>query len=257
MPLGLSPLAICALGACVFLAGIVDALAGGGGLITLPAYLAVGINPALVLGTNKLVSSVGTAFATVLYHRALRFSVKEFLPALATAGIGAWLGAKIAIYIDPSWLRPFLLVVLPLTAWFVWSQREFGHEDLSHHLASEERRRRGVMVAGAVGAYDGFFGPGAGTFYALSFVRVCRYDLLGATARAKALNLLSNVFALVAFVAAGRVHWKLGVPMAILSVAGNLVGSRLGVKRGARAIRPVVAVVCVGLCAKIFADLLR
>ncbi len=257
MTLGLSPLSACALGACIFLAGIVDALAGGGGLITLPAYLAVGISPAFVLGTNKLVSSIGTAFATVLYHRALRFSIKEFLPVLTTAGTGAWFGAKIAILIDPSWLRPFLLVVLPLTAWFVWSHRDFGGEDHSCSLDPGERRRRGMTVAGAVGAYDGFFGPGAGTFYALGFVRLCHHDLLGATARAKALNLLSNVFALAAFVAAGRVHWRLGLPLAVLSVAGNWVGSHLGVKRGAQAIRPVVAVVCLGLCAKISVDLIR
>lgn len=243
--------ALCVLGACVFLAGAVDALAGGGGLITLPAYLAVGIHPALVLGTNKLSSSFGTLVATVRYQRALKFSVREFVPALLAAGIGSWLGARLAILVDPKWLRPLLLCVLPVVAWLVWSRKDFGVDDRSGRHGGAERRRRELLVAGPVGAYDGFFGPGAGTFYALGFVRACGYDLLGATARAKALNLLSNVFALAAFVAAGRVDWRVGFPMAVLGVAGNWVGSHLGVKRGAAAIRPVVAAVCAALFVKI------
>src|SRR6185312_5802869 len=106
--------AFAALGACVFLAGIVDSLAGGGGLITLPAYLAVGLNPALVLGTNKLASCLGTTTATIRYHRSLKFSLKEFLPVLAAAAAGAWLGARLAVLVDPKWLRPLLLLTLPV-----------------------------------------------------------------------------------------------------------------------------------------------
>ncbi|MBI3564232.1 MAG: TSUP family transporter [Elusimicrobia bacterium] len=257
MPHGLSPAAFAALGACVFLAGVVDALAGGGGLLTLPAYLAVGLPPALVLGTNKLASCLGTVVATVRYHRALRFSVREFLPVLAAAAAGSWLGAKAAVLVDPSWLRPLLLCVLPIVAFLVWSRKDFGVDDHSHRLSAAERRRRGLLVAGPVGAFDGFFGPGAGTFYALGLVRVGHHDLLGATARAKALNLLSNVSALAAFVLAGRVSWSVGLPMAALSVAGNWIGSHLGVRRGAEAIRPVVVLVCAGLFAKILFDAVR
>lgn len=245
------------LGACVFLAGVVDALAGGGGLITLPAYLAAGLPPALVLGTNKLSSSLGTLVATIRYHRALKFSVKEFLPVLLAAGLAAWLGARAAVLVDPKWLRPLLLAVLPVVAWLVWSREDFGHRDENRRFAPAERLRRGILVAAPVGAYDGFFGPGAGTFYALGFVRVCGHDLLGATARAKALNLLSNAGALAAFVLARRVDWRVGLPMAALGVAGNWVGAHLGVRRGAAAIRPVVALVCAGLFAKILFDALR
>jgi len=254
---GLSTPAFAALGACVFLAGIVDALAGGGGLITLPAYLAVGLNPALVLGTNKLASCIGTCTSTVKYHRALRFSLKEFLPVLAAAALGAWLGAHLAVLADPRWLRPLLLFALPVVSWLIWSRRNFGHEDLSHRHSREAKRVRGMLVAGPVGLYDGFFGPGAGMFYALGFVRVCGYDLLGATGRAKALNLLSNVAALATFLAAGRVAWRVGLPMAGCSIAGNYVGAHLGVRSGAKAIRPVVLLVCAGLFAKLLFDACR
>ena len=253
----MTPTALAVLGACVFLAGIVDALAGGGGLITLPAYLAAGLNPALILGTNKLSSSLGTIVATTRYHRALKFSVKEFLPVLAATALSAWLGARLAVLVDPKWLRPLMLAILPLVSWLVWSRKDFGHVDSSRRLPLAARQRREILVSAPVGAYDGFFGPGAGTFYALGLVRVCGFDLLGATARAKALNLLSNLGALIAFVIAGRVNWRVGLPMAGMGIAGNWVGSHLGVRDGAKTIRPVIVLVCAGLFAKLLFDALR
>lgn len=245
------------LGACVFFAGVVDALAGGGGLVTLPAYLAVGLDPALVLGTNKLTSCLGTIVSTARYHRALKFSIKDFLPVIAASTIGSWLGARGAILVDPSWIRPMLLMALPVVAWLVWSKKDFGAVDDSHRLSAAERTRRGVIVAAPIGAYDGFFGPGTGTFFAIAFARWGRHDLLGATARAKILNLVSNVGALGAFIWAGRLDWKIGLSMSLLSVAGHWVGSHLGVKKGAALIRPVVALVCAGLFAKVLFDAVR
>jgi len=254
---GLTPGFFALLGACVFLAGIVDALAGGGGLITLPAYLAIGLPPALILGTNKLASSIGTAVSTARYHRALRLSLRPFLPVIAAALVGSWLGARLALLVDPSWIRPLLLAVLPVVGWMVWSRKDFGTLDESAHLTTQESRRRGLLVAFPIGAYDGFFGPGTGTFYALAFVRWCKHDLLGATARAKVLNLASNIAALAAFAWAGRLHWSLGLSLSVLSVAGHWVGSHLGVRNGARLIRPVVLLVCAGLFAKILLDAWR
>ncbi len=254
MPFG--PDATLFLAACVFFAGIVDALAGGGGLITLPAYLAVGLDPALILGTNKLTSCLGTVVSTVRYHRALKFSIKDFLPVIASSMLGAWLGARAAILVDPSWIRPMLLMALPVVSWLVWSKKDFGSIDDSGRLSAAERTRRGVLVAAPIGAYDGFFGPGTGTFFALTFARWGRHDLLGATARAKILNLVSNVAALAAFMWAGRLHWKVGLSMSLLSIAGHFVGSQLGVKKGAVLIRPVVALVCAGLFVKVLFDMI-
>ncbi|UPT73570.1 MAG: TSUP family transporter [Elusimicrobiota bacterium] len=255
MPFGLEATAF--LGACVFLAGMVDALAGGGGLITLPAYLAVGLDPALILGTNKLVSCLGTVVSTARYHRALKFSIRDFMPVIIASMIGSWLGARGALLVDPSWIRPMLLAALPVVAWLVWSKKDFGAVDEAHRLPAAERTRRGVLVAVPIGAYDGFFGPGTGTFFAIAFARWCKHDLLGATARAKILNLVSNVGALAAFMWAGRLHWKVGLSMTLLSIAGNYVGATLGVKRGAALIRPVVVLVCAGLFAKVLFDALR
>ncbi|MEK7383164.1 MAG: TSUP family transporter [Elusimicrobiota bacterium] len=254
MILGLPPSSFLLLGACVFLAGAVDALAGGGGLITLPAYLAAGLPPALILGTNKLASSIGTAVSTLRYQRALKLSLRPFLPVIAMALVGSWLGARLALHVDPSWIRPLLLAALPVVAWLSWSRKDFGAEDHSRHLSAEERRRRGLLVALPIGAYDGFFGPGTGTFFALALVRWGRHDLLQATARAKVLNLASNLAALTAFAWAGRLHWGLGLSMSALSVAGHWVGSHLGIRDGVRVIRPMVVLVCAGLFAKILFD---
>jgi uncharacterized membrane protein YfcA len=256
VPSDLSPAAFALLGAAVFFAGVVDALAGGGGLITLPAYLAAGLDPALILGTNKLVSSIGTAAAVARYRRSLRFSVRAFLPVIAASLLGSWLGARAALRVDPSWLRPLLLAALPALAWLVWSRKDFGAVDGSERLAPSERTARGVAVAVPIGAYDGFFGPGTGTFFALAFAHWLKHDLLGATARAKVLNLVSNLSALAAFLSAGRVDLRLGLALAALGVAGNWTGAHLGVRRGAEAIRPVVAAACGGLFLKVLYDAL-
>ena len=128
---------------------------------------------------------------------------------------------------------------------------------LVERRTSHAAARRGLMVAFPIGAYDGFFGPGTGTFFALALVRWGRYDLLQATARAKILNLAANLAALAAFAWAGRLHWGLGLSMSVLSVAGHWVGSHLGLRDGARVIRPVVALVCAGLFAKILFDACR
>jgi uncharacterized membrane protein YfcA len=212
---------------------------------------------ALALGTNKLSAGIGTFAAIARYRRDLRFSLREFLPVLAAAAVGAWLGARAAVLVDPSRLRPLLLAALPVVSWLVWSRRDFGREDASGRLSAAERRRRGMLAAGPIGLYDGFFGPGAGTFYALGFTRACGYDLVGATTRAKTANLLSSGAALFTFAAAGRVSWSVGLPMAVLSVAGNWVGAHLGVRKGPSLIRPVVVLVCAGLFAKLVFDALR
>ncbi len=243
-----------ALSALVFFAGFVDALAGGGGLITLPAYLATGLPPSLLLGTNKLSSSIGTVASALRYSRALSLSVRPLLPATLAAVVGSLAGARAALGMNPQWLRYFLLAALPLLAYFIYSRHEFGAADRSETLPAPSRQRRSVAVSLPIGAYDGFFGPGTGTFLALAFVRFGRYDLLGATARAKWINLATNLAALCAFLAAGTVHIALGAAMGFFSVTGHWAGSHVGLSGGSREIRPAVACVCALLFAKLFYD---
>ena len=252
-----SPPQLAVLSLLVFLAGVLDSLAGGGGLITLPAYLAVGLPPGLVLGTNKCASSIGTVASVVRYFRTLSLDRGAAVPMVVAALVGSAAGSGLALLLDPRWIRPLMLCVLPFVAWSVLSKHHFGLEDRSAELAPGELRARAVGVAFPVGAYDGFFGPGTGTFLALGFARFCRYDLMHATGYAKAVNLASNVAALVSFLLAGRVHIALGVWMGLVSVGGHLVGSHLGLKRGAAAIRPAIALICAGLFLKIGFDLVK
>ena len=182
MPFG--PIETIFLAACVFFAGIVDALAGGGGLITLPAYLAVGLPPALALGTNKLSSCIGTIVSTARYHHALKFSIKDFLPVIFASLVGSWLGARAAILVDPFWIRPMLLAALPVVSYLVWSKKDFGSSDDSHRLPAAERTRRGILVSLPIGAYDGFFRARHGNHFrdrvrALVPARTARSDRAG------------------------------------------------------------------------------
>ncbi|MBI4425556.1 MAG: TSUP family transporter [Elusimicrobia bacterium] len=253
--MSLDPLSLAALAACVFFAGVVDALAGGGGIITLPAYLAVGLPPALLLGTNKLASAIGTVASAARFWRQLRIPVRPFLPVLAASWLGSLAGARLVLHLDPAWLRPMVLVALPLLAAATYARPVWGETDASASLPPAALRNRSLGVGAAVGAYDGFFGPGTGTFFALALSRLCGYSLLGATARAKLLNLVSNVSALAAFLLAGRVDWRLGALMGVVSVAGHSVGAHLALRRGGAAIRPAIALVCSALFVKLLLDM--
>lgn len=255
----MSPLAefgaarLAGLGAFVYFAGVVDALAGGGGLITLPAYLAFGLDPRLVLGTNKLVSSIGTTAACVSYQRRHRLDLGRLTPAFVMALLGSFAGASAAKSLDARGIRLLVLFALPLVAGLIYSKHSFGKEDRSASLGSALSQRE-AAISLPLGAYDGFVGPGTGTFFALAYSRWCRYDLLGSTVRAKFLNLATNVSALAAFMLAGRVDFRLGAVMAVMSVSGNWTGAHLGSKNGARLIRPAVIAVCLGLFIKLLLD---
>lgn len=243
------------LAAFVFFAGVVDSLAGGGGLITLPAYLAFGLDPALLLGTNKLASSIGTVASAYRYWGQLRIPLAPFFPVILASWLGSLAGARLTLLMDPAWLRPMLLVALPLVGAALYGRRDWGQEDRTGRLPASELALRSVLVGVTIGAYDGFFGPGTGTFFALALARLCGYGLLGATARAKLLNLVSNVAALAAFLWAGKVHWPVGLSMGLVSILGHAVGAHLGIKKGAGAIRPAIMLVLAGLFAKLLYDL--
>ncbi len=167
----------------------------------------------------------------------------------------AALGARLALLLDPRFLRWVLVFALPVVATAVYSHHDLGRVDRSAEVPA--LTARSALVALPIAAYDGFFGPGTGTFFALAFSRFCGFDLLRATTRAKVLNLASNAAALAAFLWAGKAHVSLGLTMGAVSVAGHYVGSHLGIKQGARAIRPMVVAVCLGLLVKVALDLAR
>lgn len=240
----------------VFLAGLVDSVAGGGGLISLPAYLVAGLPPHLATATNKCSSTFGTVLTTVRYLKHGHVHLRSAALSVVFALLGSWLGARLNMILPEKYLYWFLLGALPVIAVFLLLRRDFGTEN-----RSEERPERVLLalcagIALVIGAYDGFFGPGTGTFLVLALTGLCGFDLLTASGNAKVINLSSNAAAFVTFAFGGNVLWRLGIPAALFGIAGQYIGSGLALKKGARIIRPMFLVVLVLLLGTVLYDIL-
>ena len=209
----------------VALAGFVDAAAGGGGLISLPAYLAAGLPAQLASGTNKMGSVFGTALATAKYAREGRIAWRAAIPAV----VGA-LPAEGAAQI-------FLLIAVPVVAVVLFFRRD--RLDAPEEAPVPARAWVCLLIGLLVGMYDGFVGPGTGTFLMLAFSTFCRMDLVRASGSAKLVNLASNLAAMLTFLSSGSVLVALAIPAALCSMTGNYLGASLAVRKGARFIRPL------------------
>ena len=234
-----------------FFAGFVDSIAGGGGLITIPALLIAGVPPLHALGTNKLQGQFAALSSTVAYARKGHMDIRAQLPMAAIAFAGGAIGAVTAAYVPGSVLQmimPFLLVAVAI------------YFAVKPNLSDVDGHRRlaplvfGLTVVPLVGFYDGLFGPGTGSFYMLGFVTLAGYGMLKATAHTKLLNLGSNIGAFVVFIFSGAILWKLGIVMAVGSVLGAQAGSRLAMRNGARIIKPLLIVTCIAMAGKLLAD---
>ena len=241
-----------------FLAGLMDAIAGGGGLILVPALFAVfpAAAPALLLGTNKMSSIAGTLVATLRYGWSVPIQWRKILPAAGWAGLGALAGARTVTILDPTILRLVIVVLLVLVAFYTLLRRNFGARPGHRPLLRYEGFALPVLAV-MVGFYDGFFGPGAGSFIIFGLVRWFGYDFLGAAAAAKVLNLATNFGALVLFAATGNVMFLVGIPMAACSIVGALIGAQLAITKGAPFIRAAFLVVVLALITKLGWDLLH
>ena len=228
-------------------AGMVDAIVGGGGLILVPALFATfpAAPPATLLGTNKCASVWGTAFATFKYSRRVDMRWRALLPAAVCALAGSFIGAWTVTQIDPAFLRKTLPFILLAVLIYTLARKDLGRAHQPHQNKNRER-----LIACAIGAligwYDGFFGPGTGSFFIFLLVRFLGYDFLNASASAKLLNVATNIAAIVLFAMKGHIWWQIGLMMATANVAGSLIGSHLALKHGAGFVRWAFVVV-VGL----------
>ena len=239
----------------VFLAGLMDAIAGGGGLISLPAYLAAGLPPHFASATNKCGSVFGTAVSTFRFLKRGRFHRRAAIVSAITALIGSALGTRLNLYLSEEILHYVLIILIPVIALFLLLRRDFGLENKVDVLSPGKVAGLSAVIGLVLGAYDGFFGPGTGTFIILAFTAFCGFDLVTASGNAKVVNLCSNLAAFVTFLSAGKVVWALGIPAAIFSIAGHYIGSTLALKRGAKIIRPMFFVVIILLLARIGSEL--
>ena len=247
------------LGGAAFFAGMVDAVAGGGGLIQVPALLATlpGESPARLLGTNKLASIFGTANAALRYCRSIRLPWSWLLPAVFGALVFSVLGAATVAWLPQALLRPLVLLLLLGVLLHTLRQGDFGASRKPGLLVDPSHRRLGGLGIGAMlGFYDGFFGPGTGSFLIFLFIRVFGDDFLHASASAKLVNVASNAGALLYFAPHAEVIWKIAAVMALFNVAGAMVGSRLAMTRGSSFVRKVFIAVSGALICKIGYDIL-
>lgn len=225
-------------------AGFVDAIAGGGGLLTLPALLMAGLAPVEAIATNKLQGTFGVAASSFVFWRAGHLDVSRLRPAVAAVAVGAGLGSLAVQWIDPQRLRLVVPAVLLLVA---------AYFALAPYLGGSARRARlgplafAAAVAAPIGAYDGFLGPGAGSMYLMGLVALSGADLVKGVAGTKLLNLTSNAVALAIFAAAGHVDYAVGLAMAAGQVLGGRAGARTAMARGAPLIRPLVVVVSIAI----------
>jgi uncharacterized protein len=234
-----------------FLAGFVDAIAGGGGLITVPALLLAGMTPAESLGTNKLQSLFGSGSATLAYARKGHVDIKRQGWLALLSFVGAALGALLATIVPGDVLRiglPFLLIAIAFYFAFKPNMDDVDRVQRITPFAF------GLTIVPALGFYDGVFGPGTGSFFMLAFVALGGYGLLKATAHTKFLNFASNVGGFVVFALVGVVHWKIGLMMGVAQFLGARLGASLAMKNGARIIKPLLVIVCVLLAMRLLAD---
>lgn len=231
-------------------AGFIDAIAGGGGLITIPALLAAGVAPVAAIATNKVQGSFGTAAATWTFWRKGRIDFALLKWPLIASVVGAVLGAITLSFVDTAWLMVLLPVLLIGIAVYFLVGPKASDEDVHARLTPFAFG----AVAGGIGFYDGFFGPGAGSFYALALVTLLGMGLTKATAHTKALNFASNLISVIVFAIGGHVLWAVGLIMAVGQVLGGWLGSHAAMRFGPRLIRPLLVVICLGMVAKLLSD---
>ncbi|GAB6156283.1 TSUP family transporter [Desulfosporosinus burensis] len=238
---------ICTLG---FIAATVDAIAGGGGLISLPALLMVGVPPHLALGTNKFAASMASLNSSVTFARSgkVNFSlVKWQIPCTL---IGAFLGAWAVLSVSSAFLNKAVLVLILIVGIYTLLHKNLGMENQFKGL-DFPKIVLGCLFALALGFYDGFFGPGTGSFLIFSFIALYGFDFVVASANSKVLNFTSNIASLLLFAWHGKIDFFYGIPMALFMIIGSYVGTKLAIRRGAQLVKPIFIIMSLLVAAKL------
>lgn len=238
-----------------FLAGLIDAVVGGGGLIQLPALFVFLPQMAvpMILGTGKLSSIAGTTASMFRYARNVEINWRAVLPAAATAFVFSFLGARAVSHFNTEMVRPLILVLLISVALYTFFRKDFGAIH-APRLAPSKEVWYGIGVGMTIGFYDGFFGPGTGSFLMFVFVGVFGFNFLASSASAKVVNVATNLSALLYFGYKGYILYHIGIPMAISSIIGSMVGTRIALAQGSGFVRKLFLVVVTGIIFKFAYD---
>ncbi|MBC5688384.1 TSUP family transporter [Mediterraneibacter sp. NSJ-55] len=236
----------------LFLAGIIDAVGGGGGLISIPAYLIAGLPPHMAVATNKLSSTCGTLLATLRFIKNRLINFKLAIPSVFAAILGSSLGARISMLVPEEMMLYILVFILPVSAFLVLNKKLFHDHGKAEVSLDRKTYLTAVLSAFFIGSYDGFYGPGTGTFLIIAFTVFAHLSIRTSNAQAKIINLTTNVTALVIFLLNGRVLLTLGIAAALCNMAGGYLGAGLVMKNGAKIVKPSILFVLFLLLFKIF-----
>ena len=237
-------------------AGVVDSAAGGGGLISLPAYLFAGLPAHYTYGTNKFSAACGTTFAAARFLKDGALDLKVGLLAAAGSFAGSAAGSHLAVLLSDGTLRLMMLCILPVAAVIILTRWKSPDHDPGVQPLTPARAVLAAAIGVGIGCYDGLFGPGTDTFAIIAFSTLMGFDMRRASGNAKLLNLASNYASLATYLASGLVVFHIAIPCAISGIAGNLIGSRLALKGGAKVIRPMMLVVLVLLLGQLTTEML-
>lgn len=226
------------LAAACFCASFLDAIAGGGGLISLPAFLFVGLPPQIALGTNKLAASFSSVSSSLKFIHAKKVNLKLIAILAPFTCIGAIIGVKAVLILDSKYLYPIVLGLLIFTMIYTLMNKNLGKDNEFKEI-TVKNGAIGSGMAAILGFYDGFFGPGTGSFLIFSLIRIFRFDFIHASGTSKVLNLCSNIVSVIIFVNAGKVNFFYAFSMAGFMFLGAQVGSRVAISRGTKFIKPV------------------
>ncbi|WP_144549700.1 TSUP family transporter [Bacillus sp. X1(2014)] len=231
-----------------FLAAFIDSVVGGGGLIALPALLFTGLTPAAAVATNKLAGTIGSLTSTVMFYRSEELNIKSVYKLFPLTFIGSMIGAWTVHLMNPELLKPLMLIMLAVVAIYTIFKKDWGSISTDKKFAIHHQILF-ILVIFAIGFYDGFIGPGTGSFLIFAFLMM-GFNFLKAAGNAKFLNFGSNVSALLMFIFLGQVNFAYGIPMGLAQVAGAIVGSKFAIKRGSGYVRALFIVVTFLLLAK-------
>ncbi len=230
-----------------FAAGFVDAIVGGGGLIQTPMGLILlpQLPVSSVVGSLKIPAFSGTAFAAAQYVKKVAINWKLLLPMMAVAMLASFAGSALLTMVHNDFMKPVLLIVLTLVAIYTFMKKDFGqHKEKTHsptlHIFYS------ILISLVIGLYDGFIGPGAGSFLVLAFVAIMGYDFLHASANAKMVNLATNFGSIALFILKGKIIWAVAIPMAVCNAAGGFIGAKLAINKGNKFIRIFFLIIVIG-----------
>lgn len=243
-------LILCIIG---FIAAGFDSIAGGGGIITIPAYLALGIPPHFTLGTNKFASSWGsfTSSITFLQSKLVYLPLIKYI--IPFTLLGASFGVNTVLHINQKHLQIIVLVMLSLVAIYTLFKKDIGHKNNFKGL-NQKKIITGCIIGFVIGFYDGFFGPGTGSFLLFSFIHFFGFNFTVGTANARVLNFVSNITSLILFAINGKIIYSIGIPVGISMVLGARIGSKIAIKQGAKVIKPLFITMSLLIVIKLLID---